>query len=66
MSENQKQLNIKNLLEEYSIETTPNVYSKFGKFEGLVSLDNSIYVTYLPDVYKKTIHSVSSSLKSDL
>ena len=49
MSENQKQLNIKNLLEEYSIETTPNVYSKFGKFEGLVSLDNSIYVTYLPD-----------------
>ena len=49
MSINQKQINIKNLLEGYSIETTPNVYAKYGSFLDLVPLNNSIYVTYLPD-----------------
>lgn len=49
MSLNQKQINIKNLLDGYSIETTPNVYAKYGNFLDLVPLKNSIYVTYLPD-----------------
>ena len=49
MSGNQKKINIKNLLKEYSIETTPNVYAKYGKFIELVPLENSVYVTYLPD-----------------
>ena len=49
MSVNQKQINIKNILKGYSIETTPNVYTKYGKFSDLVPLENSIYVTYLPD-----------------
>ena len=39
----------KNLLSKSSIETTPNVYAKYGSFADLVSLENNIYVTYLPD-----------------
>ena len=49
MNVNQKQINIKNILMNYSIETTPNVYEKYGKFLDLVPLENSIYVTFLPD-----------------
>ena len=39
----------KKFLHSYSIETTPNVYNKYGKFSDLVDKKNSIYVTYLPD-----------------
>ena len=49
MNIKQKELNIKKLLKDYSIETTPNVYEKYGKFSNLVSIDNAVYVTYLPD-----------------
>ena len=42
MSINQKELNIKNLLKDYSIETTPNVYAKYGKFADLIPLRNSM------------------------
>ncbi len=49
MNRNQKELNIKKLLDNYSIETTPNVYNKYGKFSDLVPLNCSIYITYLPD-----------------
>ena len=30
MNRNQKEFNIKKLLNNYSIETTPNVYEKYG------------------------------------
>ena len=39
----------RNLLANCSIETTPNVYSKYGKFSDLVDKESNIYVTYLPD-----------------
>ena len=38
-----------NFLSNSSIETTPNVYAKYGKFSDLISKNNNIYVTYLPD-----------------
>ena len=38
-----------NLLSTCSIETTPNVYTKYGSFSYLVPKKNNIYVTYLPD-----------------
>ena len=38
-----------NLLSSCSIETTPNVYAKYGIFSDLVPKKNNIYVTYLPD-----------------
>ena len=39
----------RNLLANCSIETTPNVYTKYGKFSDLVDKKSNIYVTYLPD-----------------
>ena len=38
-----------NLIANCSIETTPNVYAKYGKFSDLVDKESNIYVTYLPD-----------------
>jgi methylenetetrahydrofolate reductase (NADPH) len=62
MSVNQKQKNIKSLLNNYSIETTPNVYDKYGSFLGLVPLKNSIYVTYLPNEGAQRIIETSKKL----
>ena len=39
----------RNLIASCSIETTPNVYAKYGKFSDLVDKESNIYVTYLPD-----------------
>jgi len=65
MSLNQKQINIKNLLKSYSIETTPNVYNKYGSFSELVPLKNSIYVTYLPDEDAKRVIETSKKLNEE-
>ena len=62
---NQKELNIKKLLEGYSIETTPNVYAKYGKFSDLVSVKNSIYVTYLPDEDSNRVINTSKKLNDE-
>ena len=62
MTVNQKQINIKSLLQDYSIETTPNVYDKYGSFSGLVPLQNSIYVTYLPNEDAERIIGTSKKL----
>ncbi len=40
---------VQNLLSNCSIETTPNVYKKYGSFLDFVPTKNNIYVTYLPD-----------------
>jgi len=62
MNINQKELNIKNLLKQYSIETTPNVYAKYGSFSDLVPFENSVYVTYLPDEDSKRVIDTSKKL----
>ena len=36
MTTNQKEINIKSLINNFSIETTPNVYEKYGNFIELV------------------------------
>ena len=65
MNLNQKQMNIKKLLNSYSIETTPNVYAKYGKFSDLVPLTNSIYVTYLPDEDATRVVQTSKKLTEE-
>ena len=65
MNINQKELNIKKLLKGYSIETTPNVYAKYGKFSDLVSVKNSIYVTYLPDENSNRVINTSKKLHDE-
>ena len=51
-----KNINLtKEYLNSYSIETTPNVYNKYGKFSDIVNKRNTIYVTYLPDENKDNV-----------
>lgn len=65
MNLNQKQIKIKNILKDYSIETTPNVYDKYGEFSGLVPLNNAIYVTYLPDEKQTRVIETSKRLTEE-
>ena len=52
-----------NLLSNCSIETTPNVYAKYGSFTDLVSTKNNIYVTYLPDEDMNKVIDTAKKLK---
>ena len=49
MTINQKELIINKLLKNCSIETSPNVYAKYGKFTGLIPFNSAVYITYLPN-----------------
>ncbi len=49
MSKSHKEYSIKSLIKDYSIETTPNVYEKYGGLKDFISNNNDVYVTYLPD-----------------
>ena len=51
-----------NLLANCSIETTPNVYTKYGKFSDLVDKKSNIYVTYLPDEKMKKVIDTAKKL----
>ncbi|MDA9632857.1 methylenetetrahydrofolate reductase [Pelagibacteraceae bacterium] len=51
-----------NLLANCSIETTPNVYAKYGKFSDLVDKKSNIYVTYLPDEEMNKVIDTSKKL----
>ncbi len=52
----------KNFLSNSSIETTPNVYAKYGKFTDLVPKNSNIYVTYLPDEDMNKVIDTSKKL----
>ena len=54
-----------NLLSNSSIETTPNVYAKYGQFADLISKDNNIYVTYLPDEDMNKVINTSKKLSDE-
>ena len=49
MKTNQKEINIKNLIKDYSIETTPKVYEKIGSLKDNLFHNNDVYITYLPN-----------------
>ena len=46
---------IKRYLNNYTIETTPNVYKKYISFSGIVDKSHAIYITYLPDEDSKNV-----------
>ena len=52
-----------NLLANCSIETTPNVYAKYGNFSDLVNKEIDIYVTYLPDEEMNQVIHTAKKLK---
>ena len=49
MKTNQKEISIKSLIKDYSIETTPQIYEKLGSLSEYISHNNDVYITYLPD-----------------
>ena len=65
MSINQKELIIKKLLKNCSIETSPNVYAKYGKFSGLVPFNSAVYITYLPDETSSRVIDTAKKLTDE-
>ena len=47
--------NIKNLIKNYTIETTPKVYQQIEDLKVLLTPNTSVYITYLPDEDPKNI-----------
>ena len=62
MQTNQKENNIKSLIKDFSIETTPNVYSKYGNFSEFLHQKNDVYVTYLPDEKSERVINTAKKL----
>ncbi len=56
---------VKKFLNTYSIETTPNVYSKYGGFTDFLSKDHDVYITYLPDEKSNNVINTAKKLKQE-
>ncbi len=54
---------VKNFLNSYSIETTPNVYEKYGCFSEFLNKNHDVYITYLPDENSKNVIRTAKKLK---
>ncbi len=54
---------VKKFLNSYSIETTPNVYEKYGNFSEFLDTNHNVYITYLPDEDSKNIVKTAKKLK---
>ena len=54
---------VRNFLNTYSIETTPNVYEKYGNFSEFLSKKHNIYITYLPDEKSHNVVKTAKKLK---
>ena len=54
---------VRNFLNTYSIETTPNVYEKYGNFSEFLSKKHNIYITYLPDEKSHNVVNTAKKLK---
>ena len=65
MKINQKEINIKSLIKDFSIETTPYVYSKYGQFTEFLSEKNDVYVTYLPDEKSENVIETSKKINEE-
>jgi methylenetetrahydrofolate reductase (NADPH) len=61
----QKEISIKSLVNNFSIETTPNVYTKYGNFTKFLNHKNSVYVTYLPDEESQRVIDTSKKLNEE-
>ena len=65
MATNYKESLIKELIKDFSIETTPNVYNKYGDFAQILPKKNDVYVTYLPDENSENVVSTCKKLNEE-
>ena len=56
---------VKNYLQSYSIETTPNVYTKYGSFSDFLDKSHDVYITYLPDENSSNVINTAKKLKAE-
>tara|TARA_Y100000590_G_scaffold236550_1_gene266293 strand:+ start:1992 stop:2891 length:900 start_codon:yes stop_codon:yes gene_type:complete len=49
MNSKQKENSIKSLIKDYTIETTPNIYEKYGNLKEFLPYSRDVYITYLPE-----------------
>ena len=54
---------VKKFLHSYTIETTPNVYEKYGNFSEFLDKKHSVYITFLPDEKSKNVVETAKKLK---
>jgi len=54
---------IKKFVNDFSLETTPNVYKKYGSFTDLLDKNHLIYITYLPDEDMSNVVETAKKLK---
>ena len=60
-----EELIIKNLLKNYTIETTPKVYLNKGSLKEYINKNNWVYITYLPDEDPKKIIETAKKIKDE-
>ena len=65
MKTSNKELEIKSLIKNFSIETTPNVYLKYNQFSDFLPNKNDIYITYLPDEDPKKVIDTSKKINEE-
>ena len=65
MKINQKEINIKSLIKDFSIETTPRVYEKYGHFSEFLYQKNDVYITYLPDEKSERVIDTAKKLNKE-
>ena len=56
---------VKNFLQSYTIETTPNVYTKYGSFSDFLDKSHDVYITYLPDENSSNVINTAKKLKEE-
>ena len=54
---------VKKFLNYYTIETTPNVYEKYGNFSEFLDKKHSVYITFLPDEKSENVVETAKKLK---
>ena len=65
METTQTEINIKSLIKDFSIETTPNVYAKYGQFGEFLHRKNHVYITYLPDEKSENVIETSKKINEE-
>ena len=62
---NERIANIKKLINNYTIETTPKVYEKIGNLKNLLMPNAWVYITYLPNENPSNIIRTAKKIKDE-
>jgi methylenetetrahydrofolate reductase (NADPH) len=65
MTTNQKEINIKKLINGYTIETTPNVYAKLENLKEFLPFGHKVYITYLPNENPERIINTAKKINQE-